>query len=286
MTIGNYGSMEISNKESLKLFLKIYFGLWHYRFNYNNYKKNVYPLLLNNKYSDNDTKAETDIDNLNIDSIILETKVDNNLILWELKTVKSQIKNINAYLKQGGYRGNFNLENKTHKDAFNKFLKTLKEFDTKTKGEVYLQEIISNSDENWQVFFLNVLLKDYLKIESFLIKKIRLDNQQNETGELTGANPYPKIFTGFDEKAFLLFDTFAKKNIVDRYQDFSFLFQQLKKDGHMHNVKHIDFMKWLKEHNYISEIVLDKFLSKGSFSNKYNTPQRINVYDNIKTDVF
>lgn len=125
------------------------------------------------------------------------------------------------------------------------------------------------------------LLIEYRKLYDKATTATPEANQNNEEVE----NPYPEIFKGIDNKAFLVFDTFAKKHIIDRYADYSFIFHAMKPD-HLHNVKHIDFMNWLKEKEYISERTFDTFLSKGSFSKKYNSSQRLNTYNNLLNEVF
>src|SRR5690606_5138964 len=70
-------------------------------------------------------------------------------------------------------------------------------------------------------------------------------------------NPYSEIFKGDDNINFLIFKNYSEKYIIDFYADYSFLFQKMKSktENRLHNVKHLDFMIWLKNHNYISEKV-------------------------------
>ncbi|RKE91908.1 hypothetical protein [Ichthyenterobacterium magnum] len=99
-------------------------------------------------------------------------------------------------------------------------------------------------------------------------------------------NPYSDIFKGNDNKNFLVFEAYTENHIIDWYSDFSFLFQKMKEENRLHNIKHLYFMEWLKKNNYITEKVFDLLLGKTTFSKKYNSAQRINNYNLIVNDIF
>lgn len=98
-------------------------------------------------------------------------------------------------------------------------------------------------------------------------------------------NPYTDIFKGDNNTNFLIFKTYTQKHIIDRYADYSFLFQKMIKENRLHKVRHLNFMEWLKTNQFISENVYDEFISKGVFSTKYNSAQRENNYYNVINDL-
>lgn len=95
----------------------------------------------------------------------------------------------------------------------------------------------------------------------------QLTNQELSTSKvcIEEQNPYPLIFTGNDNKTFVLFDSFCKQHILDKYIDFSFLFQQMKFNGYIRDIKHLNFMKWLYQNNYLTQNEYSVFIIERSF---------------------
>ena len=93
-------------------------------------------------------------------------------------------------------------------------------------------------------------------------------------------NPHPTIFTGIDNKNFTLFETFTKYHVLDKYVDFSFIFQQMKFNGYILDIKHLKFMKWLHENNYLTEKEYFDFQIEKGFRalNKCAFGTRVNLY--------
>lgn len=133
----------------------------------------------------------------------------------------------------------------------------------------------------WSIVFSNNLLFEPL-FKQYYEKRYTTQETAKES-----QNPYSEIFKGDDNINFLIFKNYSERYIIDFYADYSFLFQKMKSitENRLHNVKHLDFMIWLKNHNYISEKVYDSFISKGTFSTKYNSAQRENNYYNVINDL-
>lgn len=99
-------------------------------------------------------------------------------------------------------------------------------------------------------------------------------------------NPYPDIFTGIDNKNYLIFKSFTEKYIIDRYNDFSFIIQKMKNEKRITRISHFDLMKWLRENNFISENTFETFIKKGTFTTKaLQKAERQNSYDLIIIDI-
>ena len=121
-----------------------------------------------------------------------------------------------------------------------------------------------------------------------LLEFIKLSGviKESKVNSLEGKNRHPNIFTGNDNKAFNLFDDFTKE-ITDRYQDYSFIFQKMKDENLIiRRVMHKEFMEWLYSNKYINEGCYKIFLDKESFSKKYDRGMRSTRYYNIKNKYF
>lgn len=101
-------------------------------------------------------------------------------------------------------------------------------------------------------------------------------------------NPFPDIFIGTDNKPYLLFKSFVENHLIDKYTDFSFIFQQMKFNNYISDVKHFYFMKWLKSNNFITEKeYMDFEIEKGFKSlGKCKSDARLNYYIKLKEKIF
>ena len=129
----------------------------------------------------------------------------------------------------------------------------------------------------WQIILNNISLFEGI-FTKHCYKKVTNGNE----------NPFPEIFIGIDNKAFSLFDDFAKE-VTDSYLDFSFIFQQMKsKKENLISARypHKLFMDWLFEKKYISETTYSDFKIKASFSTKADKGMRLTRYYNLKKRYF
>ncbi|MGC6429853.1 MAG: hypothetical protein ACON5F_02310 [Jejuia sp.] len=92
-------------------------------------------------------------------------------------------------------------------------------------------------------------------------------------------NPYPDIFRKTED--YLIFKEFTDNHIIDHYLDYSFLFHKMLNEKRLFKIKHFNFMQWLQRNGFITEKVLDLFISKKSFYNGCNSAQRVNNYELI-----
>lgn len=128
--------------------------------------------------------------------------------------------------------------------------------------------------KSWTIILNNITL-----FEGIFIKYYK---------EETLDNPYPDIFNGTDDRAYKLFDDFAKE-VTDSYLDFSFIFQKMKSKtenlikGHF---PHFQFMDWLFEKKYINENQYSDFKIKASFSTKADRGMRATRYYKLKEKYF
>ena len=127
------------------------------------------------------------------------------------------------------------------------------------------QEIISKFDDN----------KTLAKISEF---SLYLKNRD----DINTTNYDTNIFKS--PEAFLIFSDYTEQHVVDEYVDFSYIFQKLKEQRLIFNMKHLDFAKWLKENNYISEKTFNKIDEEKAFRslNKSHSEKRLNAFIKLK----
>lgn len=120
--------------------------------------------------------------------------------------------------------------------------------------------------------------------EFFRDLKENLSDSENIQIVQPTENSFPDIFRGSNNKAFLLFKDFLDHHIIDPFVDLSFLYQQLKADNLIHQVKHLQFTNWLKDNDFITGKVFENIIEQGSFRSlrKSSSGHRLNNYQNIK----
>ena len=127
------------------------------------------------------------------------------------------------------------------------------------------QEIISKFDDN----------KTLAKISEF---SLYLKNRD----DINTTNYDTNIFKS--PEAFLIFSDYTEQHVVDEYVDFSYIFQELKEQGLIFSMKHLDFAKWLKENNYINEKIFNKIDEEKGFRSlaKSRSDKRLNAFIKLK----
>ena len=123
-------------------------------------------------------------------------------------------------------------------------------------------------------------------IEKSGIKKIELIQQTIENTESKKNEKSKSIDLEYNHKVFIssraenIFLEYSKNYILDPYTDYSFIFQQMKKDRLIHSTTHLDFAEWLNDSGFIKNKDLDKIiLNKGFKSlNKSTSDKRLNNY--------
>lgn len=124
-------------------------------------------------------------------------------------------------------------------------------------------------------------------IELFLDKVEFGTTRPTDTAPKNSQNPYPLIFTGIDNKTFSLFEAFTKQHILEPYIDFSFIFQQMKFNGYILDIKHLKFMQWLHENNYLNDKEYSAFKIEKSFRSlkKCAFGTRVNLYLQLQNNI-
>ena len=132
-------------------------------------------------------------------------------------------------------------------------------------------DLINTSDRF--IFFLNELLNKERKVD--------VDSKG-------GSNPFPEIFNGDSNKPFELFSQYLEKYFIDPFIDFSFIYQQMKSDKYIINIKHRNFASWAYKNKYIGKKLFDEIYEKNSLRSllKATSSQRLNNYNNLKKEIF
>jgi hypothetical protein len=153
--------------------------------------------------------------------------------------------------------------------------------------KVFPQNFFEQRDYDHSAF-MDAVKKSNLsssKIIDFLeSRKQELENNDKQNF----GNPYPDIFTGNDNKAYTLFKEFSENHINDMYTDYSFIFQQMKFNKYILDIKQRKFIDWLKENQYINDKDHSFFVCQNSLKalNKCAFPIRVNPYIQLKDKIF
>lgn len=129
------------------------------------------------------------------------------------------------------------------------------------------------------------------EIEKEFKEFIKIEAQETKEAEaisnfIIEKNPFPDVFTGIDNKNYLIFKSFTEKYIIDRYNDFSFIIQKMKQEKRITRITHFELMQWLRENNFISEKTYDDFTKKGTFTtHALKKAERLNSYNLIIIDI-
>lgn len=154
-----------------------------------------------------------------------------------------------------------------NEDLMDSILKEIENLDYFEKKEILIKyKYLSLTDEDLFVDKKDKTLASKIDLEIERLRQLNeLKTEIQKTTINENKNPFPKIFSGNDAKTFTLFERFTKQHIIDKYIDFSFLFQQMKYNGYISDIKHINFMNWLKENQYINDNEYSFFIIKNSF---------------------
>jgi hypothetical protein len=94
-------------------------------------------------------------------------------------------------------------------------------------------------------------------------------------------NPFPIIFKS--NLVYKNFINYTSKHIIEPYRDYSYLFQRLKNEGLIYDMKHKKFIDWLLSEDFIKEKDYNDFIDSGgfrSYSKSYHV-ERENNFNNI-----
>jgi len=154
-------------------------------------------------------------------------------------------------------------------------------------GSAFLKNNFSYRCKNETLVNFCVQLLEFIKLTGVLLDKNTKIIEIDKNIKSESKNPFPLIFTGDNDKTFVLFEKFVTTHIIDKYTDFSFIFQQMKHNGYISDIKHLKFMKWLNENNYISEKEYEGFKEKNTFKslNKCSFGTRLNLYLKLKEEI-
>lgn len=102
------------------------------------------------------------------------------------------------------------------------------------------------------------------------------------------SNPFLHIFIGDSNKPFELFSQYLGQYLIEPFIDFSFIYQQMKKDGYIHKMQHLSFAEWAKKEQLINKKLLDDIYEKKSLRSlrKATSTHRLNNYKLLKDKIF
>lgn len=129
---------------------------------------------------------------------------------------------------------------------------------------------------NYFSFFDN--LTRIVKAKYFLYKEC-LENEVKNIEEIQ--SPFIGVF--YDKNMINLFNQYTKLHMIDKYVDYSYLFQRLKEDKLIIKKPHLYFAELLHKNGYINEKDMDLINKNSGFRSlkKSFSAQRDNNFNNI-----
>lgn len=136
--------------------------------------------------------------------------------------------------------------------------------------------------------YLPLINKDYKELSKYCIQIensiwIAFYNYQIQLLISVDKKEILKEFYPFYEvEIYSKFKTYLQLNIIEPYNDISYLYQRLKKEKLIHYIKQIDFINWLYKKELITSSIHKNFIDKGQLYSlgKSETPERKNKFDN------
>ena len=115
-------------------------------------------------------------------------------------------------------------------------------------------------------------------IKESSLEKILSSTKSNKS---VSQNPFPDIFKSHE--VYKNFINYTSKHIIEPYRDYSYLFQRLKKDELIHDMKHKKFIDWLYSESLIKEKDYNIFIDNAGFRSysKSYSEERVNNFNNI-----
>lgn len=155
------------------------------------------------------------------------------------------------------------------------------DFDNMKMISVLLSKAIARIIEKHKRYIdkTSIIYKSYEEEYKFILKK----EKKYKKGEAKHEDSieWKDIFK--EKSTYKHFIRYANDHIINSFVDYSFLFQNLKNLELIFNHKHLKYIDWLYENNFIKEKEYDEFIENGGFRSlsKSSSEQRENNFNNI-----
>jgi|GEM_PF-2823685 len=143
-----------------------------------------------------------------------------------------------------------------------------------------IQKVVIDIHLSFTGFMIESIINYYSSIFPKLFKKQIKSGKEKQKNKKSTNNPYPNIFK---DNYYTNFKNYTEKNIIEPYADYSYLFQRMKFEKIIYEIKHIEFAKWLLTNKFITEKTMKKILDERGFRslNKAKSENRINNFNNL-----
>ncbi|TXD49200.1 hypothetical protein [Polaribacter sp. IC073] len=123
--------------------------------------------------------------------------------------------------------------------------------------------------------YYNYIFPNFLEIEKENEKEDKEDKKDKKL-------PIKRHSDYFKDNFYISFKIYTEKHIIEQYVDYSYLFQRMKFEKMIYEIKHKEFAKWLLENKFINEKTMEKINESGFRSlNKSESGQRMNNFNNL-----
>lgn len=123
--------------------------------------------------------------------------------------------------------------------------------------------------------------KKYKEEHKFILKSEKKNKKKFKEKKHEDNIEWKDIFK--EKSVYKQFIKYAKKHIINRFIDYSFIFQKMKHHEIIHNYTHFKYIDWLRDNNFITDKDYEEFVKNAGFRSlsKSSSEQRENNFNNI-----
>ncbi|GAA5100515.1 hypothetical protein GCM10023210_39120 [Chryseobacterium ginsengisoli] len=237
-------------------------------------KKNNYSEILLTDFKKVLSLIEQDLEDYVLDNS--KTDPDNIKDLINNK-ILAQYYNSMTLFKQN--YGTYEMVNSVFKDPVTFFI----DIENMKKMSLLFNKAIASTIEKYKKYIdkNSAFYKKYKEEHKFILKSEKKNKKKFKEKKHEDNIEWKDIFK--EKSTYKQFIKYAIKHIINRFIDYSFIFQKMKHHEIIHNYTHFKYIDWLRDNNFITDKDYEEFVKNAGFRSlsKSSSEQRENNFNNI-----
>ncbi|THV56436.1 hypothetical protein [Chryseobacterium candidae] len=237
-------------------------------------KKNNYSEILLADFKKVLSLIEQDLEDYVLDNS--KTNPDNIKDLINNK-ILAQYHNSIIVFKQN--YNTYEMVNSVFKDPVTFFI----DIENMKKMSLLFNKAIASTIEKYKKYIDkdSAFYKKYKEEHKFILKSEKKNKKKFKEKKHEDNIEWKDIFK--EKSVYKQFIKYAKKHIINRFIDYSFIFQKMKHHEIIHNYTHFKYIDWLRDNNFITDKDYEEFVKNAGFRSlsKSSSEQRENNFNNI-----
>jgi len=237
-------------------------------------KKNNYSEILLADFKKVLSLIEQDLEDYVLDNS--KTNPDNIKDLINNK-ILAQYHNSITLFKQN--YNTYEMVNSVFKDPVTFFI----DIENMKKMSLLFNKAIASTIEKYKKYIDkdSAFYKKYKEEHKFILKSEKKNKKKFKEKKHEDNIEWKDIFK--EKSVYKQFIKYAKKHIINRFIDYSFIFQKMKHHEIIHNYTHFKYIDWLRDNNFITDKDYEEFVKNAGFRSlsKSSSEQRENNFNNI-----